>query len=215
MSGGDRSFSIADESRDHAIGSGRFRLWLSRLDDRWAHGLELDGRAIVRAIEPVADEPDRFAAPIFQQASLRAGEADSLALLVGQAGPRHSSASMLVESLDDGSTLVTIDLAVRSTRNQGVEAASPASVYLVEATSSELIEAADSRFVWALRDDRGRLGFEAFDDEFGSTVVSLAEGGRRGTLVQAIARVDARSLTRRSRYRWSWKPSEIASEKRL
>ena len=203
-----RPFAIADESRAHALGSDRLRLTFAHRDDRWSHGLELDGAPIVRAIEPSADESNRFAVPVFQQASLSIDdEADSVALLVGQEGRNHSSASFLVETTEGGSTIISVDLAIRATRLVATEPISPASTYLVEATSSDLIEAADSRIVWSLRNGGGRLTLEAVADDLSNTTLGLAEGGRRATLVQAIARFDPRSLTQRSRYRWIWEPA--------
>ena len=210
MSATQRPFAIADESRSHSLGSSALRLTLDWRDDRWSHGLELGRASIVRAIEPtVDDESNRFAFPVFQQASLSAEDDfanDFLALLVGQHGRRHASASFLVDQIDAGRLVVAVDLALR-----GTEPFSLACTYLVEASSSELIEADGSRIVWSPRGGEGRLILEATSDDLSTTTLALAEAGRRATLVQAIARFDPRSLTQRSRYRWIWQPAHVYS----
>ena len=208
MSGRHRSFAIADESRGHALGSSSLRLMLRWLDDRWSHAFELEGAGIVRAIEPKPDESARFATPVFQQATLSTdGDADFLALLVGQKGRHHSSATFHIDQPGDGTVAVSVDLALCATRLDAAESFSLASIYLVETTSSELVEASDSRIVWSLRGRAGRLTLDATSDDLATTTLALTEGGRRATLVQAIARFDPSSLTQRSRYRWTWQPA--------
>ena len=193
----------ADESR--AIVAAGLRLEFRRLSDRWTHALDVDAatgrRRLAQAVEADADrdDPARVVSPTYQEIHIQADGPAIRVFLVGQSGPHHFSAVFTVEESAEG---IVIEGDVADRCRAGVMAL--ASTYVVEATSGDLLDADAARASWALS-DLGRLAFEVVAP--GS--LALAEGGRRGTQVQAGARIDRDARTHRCQYLWRWTPARL------
>jgi len=181
-----------------------FRLDFAWLGDRWTHELRAASGAawtsLVRAVEGDAgrDDPARVVSPAYQQLHLQQDGPRASALLVGQSGPHHFSAAFTVREEADV-IVVEADVADRCRSGNVVLSCT----YVVEATSGDLLDADPARAAWSLRDS-GRLAFEVTAP--GS--LALAEGGRRGTQVQAGARIDPETRTHRCQYLWRWTPAK-------
>lgn len=182
-----------------------FRLDFAWLGDRWTHELRAASggawTSLARAVEGDAgrDDPARVVSPAYQQLHLQHDNSRAMALLVGQSGPNHFSAAFTVRQ-EDGAIVVDVDVADRC--RSGITAL--ACTYLVEATSGDLLDADPIRASWALP-DLGRLAFEVL----APGTLALAEGGRRGTQVQAGARIDHDAQTHRCQYHWRWTPAKL------
>ena len=182
-----------------------FRLDFAWLGDRWTHELRAgDGaswRSLARAVEGDAgrDDPARVVSPAYQQLHLQRDDALSRALLVGQSGPHHFSAAFTVRE-EAGAIVVEADVADRCRS----EVAALACTYVVEATSGDLLDADAALANWSIP-ALGRLAFEVVAP--GS--LALAEGGRRGTQVQAGARIEPDAQTHRCQYLWRWTPARL------
>ena len=196
--------SIAETNSGHTILAGPIALGFQWDGIRWSHNLAFEDRLIASSLEmdPERDDPHRVVSPAYQQFSHQFQGNTLQALLVGQWGHHHSSAVFTVALEDDGVS-VTVDLAVRS--RQGIEAL--AATYLVQFTSSHLMDASQSAVVWELDGQpSSRLRFEAREPG----IVSLAEGGRQATTIQALARLENGASTQRLFYEWHWQShSEI------
>jgi hypothetical protein len=110
--------------------------------------------------------------------------------------PHHFSAVATVRT-EGPTTVLEFDVANRCRASIDVLAAT----YLVQLDSGALGDGGPQRILWtgaAL--GGGRLEFIA--DAGGS--VALAEAGRTGTRVQALARLDRTTHTQRLRYSWRW-----------
>jgi hypothetical protein len=165
--------------------------------DHWKHELVSTGDSaslpLVWSVEggASAQEPTRVVSPTYQQID-RAGDV-ARALLVGQSGPHHFSASFEVEE-HSGGVSIAVDVADRCLGP--VEAL--AATYQVEASAGQLDF--DDGVILELRHPSARLRFQAeppaqaLADEAGMGVVRL----------QALAGLDPNSRTHRLRYRWIW-----------
>jgi hypothetical protein len=198
------------------IVAGRFRLAFRWSGDRWDHGLEDQARGQDRhrvlawSVEgdPDRDDPTRVVSPVYQQLEFQNDGAILQALLVGQSGPHHFSAAFSVEERDESESpdwpheskphTVSIKVDVADRCRGAVEALS--ATYTVDARSDDLIDAGPSVAAWDLGQDR--LTFAAIEP----ASVSLAEAGRRATLIQALAGPGQGSATRRFLYVWEWDP---------
>ena len=178
------------------------RLDFTWLEDRWTHALTVaragDGPSLVRAVEGDAERDDsaRVVSPAYQQIHLHEEGGVPMVLLVGQSGPHHFSASFAVRSLLDA-IAVEVDVADRCR----AEVAALACTYVVEATSGDLQDADSARASWSVP-GFGGLAFEV--EPPGSS--TLGEAGRRGTQVQAAARIEPGASTHRCRYTWRFAP---------
>ncbi len=193
----------ADESRSIVVAG--LRLEFRRLADRWTHALEIDAdpgrRRLLQAVEGDADrdDPARVVSPTYQELHLQQDGSAVLALLVGQSGPHHFSAAFTVRE-EAGAIVIEADVADRC--RSGIAVLS--CTYVVEATSGDLLDADTAQASWSLP-DLGRLAFEVVAP--GS--LALAEGGRRGTQVQAGARITPDAQTHRCQYLWRWTPASL------
>lgn len=175
------------------LSAGGLAVAFRRLDDRWTHAILVDSAPIAAATEVDAAEPSRVVSPTYQEVRLHGTDS---ALLMGQAGPHHFSAVFRLVGTAGGATL-EVDVADRCRRPVEFLAAT----YLVERTSSDLIDAGPMAIEWGV--DRGQLRLEAA----GAGRVGLAEAGRRATRAQAEGVVSPASHTHRLAYRWAWSPA--------
>lgn len=165
-------------------------LWV---EDRWSHALKVgEDRRIVLSVEG-GDDPSRVVSPAYQQFHWH--EDGGEAMLIGQSGPHTFSAVFRLSASEAGAVL-SVDLADRC--REPVNAL--ACTYVADLNSGNLDSADSASIVWSLGEPAGRLSL----DSEGSTTLSLAEAGRRGTQVQALGAIDPEALTHRLAYRWSW-----------
>ncbi len=185
------------------LATGSLRLAFHWAGDRWAHSLE--GRRpddstwlLARTIEgdPARDDPARVVSPAYQQLEFQADGPRWLALLVGQSGPHHFSAVFAVEEASDRSR-ISIDVADRC--RKPVEAL--ACTYQVEAPVEDIAAADPGSMAWDVGGARLTLAAEP------PALVGTAEGGRLGTMAQALAGLSTDGPTRRCVYSWSWTAS--------
>ena len=116
------------------------------------------------------------------------------ALLVGQAGPHHFSASFTVTETDD-SAEIRVDVADRCVLP--IEAL--AATYLIEASDAVLQhEAGVASMTW--RNPDAGLTFEAEPP----TQIAVNEASIGSIRLQALATVDTSLKTQRFQYRWRW-----------
>jgi len=216
----------SDEGR-RSIVTPSLRLTFQWDGDRWSHRLEDNSTPVVSCLarsieaEPGDDDPPRVASPVYQHLTFQRGASGVQALLVGQAGARHDSAAFTVREAPDG-VIVEADVASRSRSTEPV----PSCAYLVAAAPGDLSEAGPTRIVWEFpltlsprervpegrvrgslegqTAPAGRLVFESATPPDPSSLLTLAESGRRATLVQADAIVVAGAATQRLGYRWRW-----------
>jgi hypothetical protein len=196
------------------IVAGAFRLAFSWTGDRWAHSLEHQGpgktshRVLAISVEgdPARDDPTRVVSPAYQDLQFQEKGSTMLALLVGQSGPHHFSAVFDLEEQvgekpagwphERRPLTIEIKIDVADRCRGPVDAL--AATYTVDARSGDLAHAHSSVCAWDFGPDR--LVFEAIDP----ARVSLAEAGRRATLIQALAGDEKNSSTQRFLYQWSW-----------
>jgi hypothetical protein len=142
-----------------------------------------------------ADDPRRVSGPIYQQIDVRPDPTGiARALLVGQSGPHHFSASFAVQGNPDG---VVIDVDVADRCLTPVEAL--AATYLIEA-SGAAIRSDDAGAELSWHHPETRLIFEAEPP----TRVAAAEASMGSIRLQALAAIEPTQKTHRFRYRWRW-----------
>lgn len=143
------------------------------------------------------DDPERVISPVFQELQLhRDPEGRPHVLLLGMSGAHHFSADFLCEDRD-GAARIAVDVADRCRR---ADTAFHASTYDMTLDSGQLVAADASTIAWDA--DEGRLTLAAGP----STSLAMAESGRRGTRVQALAETGVVGATRRWQYSWSLTP---------
>ncbi len=195
------------ESDDRIVMSaGDLSVVFDRTGDRWTHRLEL-GRPVfygdVRAVESDAerDSPARVMSPVYQEIHRHdlAGQTGLCCLLTGLMFQHHFSAvvTLRADAAQPGTRLVEFDVADRCRASVETLAAT----YLLITDSSELADADPHRIVWT----GGKLGQTRLELLAPPpAALALAEAGRQGTRVQAVARVEPASFTHRLLYRWRW-----------
>jgi hypothetical protein len=121
-------------------------------------------------------------------------------MLIGQSGSHHYSAVFAATRGGDEARL-HVELADRCR----TPVVSLAATYLVELDSGHLVDAGPGTATWSGGSlGGGRLVFLT-DPPAG---VALAEAGRRGARVQALAKIEADTATHRLGYHWCWRPAE-------
>lgn len=93
--------TIDDGDEVRSIVTPELRLRFTRLGDRWTHALDIrpgPWQTLAEAVEWVSadEDPTRVVSPTYQELHFQQDGAAVLALLVGQAGPHHFSASVRV-----------------------------------------------------------------------------------------------------------------------
>lgn len=182
------------------------RLEFRRSGERWTHSLSVGAGeqallsvvAVTVEADPTRNDPVRVVSPIYQDVQPHFADGETCALLTGHWIPHHFSA-VVTARLDGPSAVFDIDIADRC--RAAIDAL--AATYLIQLGSSDLVEADSRRIVW--RGDalgQGRLEFTTGGD----IQVALAEAGRQGTLVQALARLVSTTYTQRLFYSWRWTP---------
>jgi hypothetical protein len=178
----------------------------ARAGERWTHSLLLapcGELAVAQAVESTSDERSahRVATPVYQdlQRHELAAGSDLCVLLTGRFFQHHFSAAVTLRlgSDDPGTQLLEFDIADRC---RGV-VEMLAATYLVRFDSSALSDAGPQSIVWTT-DPSGRQRLELSTEPPGRLV--LAEAGRQGTRVQAIAALTRETFTHRLRYQWRW-----------
>lgn len=176
-----------------------------RRADRWLHEFGFGaGDPFASSVEadPAAPEanPSEILSPTFQDLQWHPEVAPKArALLTGQATYHHFSAVVAASIRPDGLLEWEIDVADRC---RG-EIAALTSTYIINASSSDLIDAAPDRIAW--NHPKGRIDLTV---SLGATL-ALAEAGRRTTRLQIMAKIDPRSNTQRYIYRWRWTPTAV------
>jgi hypothetical protein len=198
-------FDVVDTGNVRWVQTNRLRLIFHWNGDRWEHRIEyFDGNLIRRPFalsvegDPERDDPTRVISPAYQQIQFQAaGPKITQVLLVGQSGPHHFSAVFAMEETDFEQVSIKVDVADRC--RGPVDAL--ASTYNVAATSSNLVGADPTLAAWDFGSDR--LTFSSVPP----AQIVLAEAGRQGTQIQALASPAQDSPTRRFLYTWHWQPS--------
>lgn len=195
------------EDRKILAASG-LRLIFTRTADRWTHALELDGSVLAESLETDADRSDASAvvSPAYQEIQPHSlgDQQDSplCVLLTGKHFDHHFSAAVTFSIISDrpGGVLVEWDVADRCRSPVSYLAAT----YQTPLGPGELADAGPHAIRWT----GDRLGSGSLELLGGPPeILALAEAGRTGTRVQAVAKVDAAVFTHRLRYRWRWSPA--------
>jgi hypothetical protein len=192
-----------------AIVTPSLRLVFSWQDDRWIHAVMVavpngEPSAVVHSIDRSAGE--RTVSPTYQQVHLQADAGVHHAMLVGQSGNHHFSATFTVREEENGVISIDVDVADRRLGSGG-ESEPLACTYDVRLPLAE-VEEASHRFIrWWCSSPAGHLNVAATDSNPTPTIVMLSESRRDGSLVQPIARFVADAPTQRCRYRWTWEPA--------
>lgn len=200
----------AHEEPYQAIGTSGFKLVFHWVEDRWAHAI-LVGEApethlAVRSIEGgvIGYDAREIAEPVYQEVNIgRDGDA-AVALLIGQSGRHHFSATFRLVEMGTNIS-VHADIADRQTRPLP-EPRPLACTYVVESPPN-CIEESSHKFVrWSCSHPAGRLVIAAADSMPTSTIVLTDDAGPDACLVRPIARFDLEATTQRSRFTWTWEP---------
>lgn len=200
-----------EEGEDRrAIVAPHLRLVFRRRDDRWTHAIDIRGsgpwRTLAEVIEwdSTRDDPTRVVSPVFQEVHFQRDGADGLALLVGQSGSHHFSASFRVLQDLDGTEYprgrVEVDVADRC--RAGLAAL--ACTYRVDGEAAgALLGAGPDKVVWG---PNVAGSYDACLRILPGAVIpariALAEGPRR-LLAQVEAGLDPAGHTQRFRYEWT------------
>jgi hypothetical protein len=199
----------SDEVRE-VVAEG-FRLVFLWDVDRWAHALiagpEGQGKLLVRSFarEATADDPRQVAEPAFQQLHFQHERNAALALLVGQSGSHHFSASFRI--VEDAAVWVEVDVADRHTRASDHGPLPLACPYVVDLPFASLQEASHKLAVWACREPQGRLSVAAQDSAPTPTLIISSEASSHASLVQPIAGFNPEAPAQRCRFTWCWERS--------
>jgi hypothetical protein len=169
--------------------------------DHWKHELVSTGHCAsiprVWSLEGghALDDPTRVSGPMYQQLDVKRDPSGIVrALLVGQAGPHHFSASFTVEEKPHG-VVIDVDVADRCTTKVEALAAS----YLIESSNADLHDSGGPpTLTWS--NPKSRLVFEAEPP----ARVAAVESSLGSIRIQALAAIDPAEKTHRFRYRWRW-----------
>jgi hypothetical protein len=173
-------------------------VWMS---DHWKHEFVSTGQYSanprVWSLEGghALDDPTRVSGPMYQQLDVNRDPSGIVrALLIGQAGPHHFSASFTVEEEPDG-VAILVDVADRCSSK--VEAL--AATYLIDSSEAEL-QNSDGPTTLTWRNPNSRLVFEAESP----ARVAATESIHGSIRIQALAAIDPSEKTHRFRYSWRW-----------
>ncbi|WP_422925254.1 hypothetical protein [Singulisphaera sp. PoT] len=184
------------------------RLTFLKSGERWVHTLEVADPASEGGFREVAQsmegeiaggDPTRVVSPAYQEIHVQPMDEGARLLLTGQSTPHHFSAVLTVRREPSGLVEVEFDTADRCRGPISAFAAT----YLVPLGTGAIVDADESRVIFGGNVlGAGRLEFLPGEP----CQTSLAEAGRRGLRVQALARIDAATATQRLPYRWRWSP---------
>jgi hypothetical protein len=213
----DSMFTWEDETNDRwVIRGGGARIIFASHADRWTHHLAFDGLPVatgsqvlpelISAVETDTEreDPTRVVSPVYQEIhkhELAGDPADGLCvLLTGHLHRHHFSAAVrLLHDQDNPAyTVLEIDVADRCR----APVLSLAATYLVRLGSGALLDANPQRITW--RDStESELELDLRCDP--PSLLGLAEAGRTGTRVQAVAALAPGIFTHRLCYCWRWR----------
>ena len=172
--------------------------------DRWTHAIEFEGTddpvAVSVEFDPARDDLPHAVSPVYQQLETQQAAAGGMqALLVGQFGRRHFSA-VFDFRIAAAQILIDVDVAVRGGDGSEILAAT----YLIDRTSSDLIDADMRRIRWILNSRSREPEPQTLDiAAVEPACLVLREAGRRATHVQAFASEGYGTRSRRLAYRWT------------
>lgn len=187
------------------------RLVFTFTDDRWSHIVLADRlgvlpHALLASHDDDSEEPTDDSTPVrpvYQQLHFQPTDDGFLALLVGQSGHEHFSASIHFVESEDGTTHIDFDIAGRRTRDPaGAPGLAP--TYVVNLPLVAIEEASHRLVRWVGGDPRGHLMIGTVEAEPNATIVLVSEAGRRGSLVQIYTPGEPVAGARRCRYCWTW-----------
>jgi hypothetical protein len=200
-----------EEGQDErAIVAPHLRVVFRRAGNRWTHTVDIRGpgpwSTLAEAVEwdPTRADPTRVVSPVFQEVHFQRDGEDALALLVGQSGSHHFSASFRVLQDLDGAeyprSRVEVDVADRC--RSGLTAL--ASTYRVDgAVAGLLLGPGNASYVW---EPNCAGSYDACLRMLPGVAIpariALTEG-HRGWQAQVEAEIDPTSKTQRFRYEWS------------
>jgi hypothetical protein len=213
----DLRFTWEEETHDRRVirGAGG-RLTFARQGDRWTHHLACGGYLteagnyvlpdLISAVEtdPERGDPACVVSPVYQEIhrhELAGDPAGGLCvLLTGHLHQHHFSAAVRLfhDRGDHSYGVLEIDVADRCRS----PVSSLAATYLVRLGSSALADANPQRITWR-ESTEPELELDLHCDP--PSVLGLAEAGRTGTRVQAVAAIAPGVFTHRLRYRWRWR----------
>jgi len=190
---------IQQSSGHEAIITSCLQLRFEWMSDHWKHEIVSTGHCAsiprVWSLEGghALDDPTRVSGPMYQQIDVRRDPSGiARALLVGQAGPHHFSASFTVKEEADG---VLIDVEVADRCPEKVEAL--AVTYLIEASGADLHDfAGPTTLTWNNPDSRLVFAAES------PAQVAATEAILGSIRIQALAAIDPLLKTHRFRYSW-------------
>ncbi len=194
---------IQRSSGYEAIVTSCLELRFEWLADHWKHEFVSTGHCCsiprVWSLEGghSLDDPTRVSGPMYQQLDVKRDPDSGVvrALLVGQAGPHHFSASFTVEEQSDG---VAIDIDVADRCASPVEAL--AATYLIESSEADLHDSDGGPPTLSWSNPKSRLVFVAEPP----SQVAATEASLGSILLQALAKIDPAEKTHRFKYRWRW-----------
>jgi hypothetical protein len=182
--------------------------------DRWVHALvmavpEGPPAELVHSVDRL-DGGETVALPAYQQLHIQAESEAHHAMLVGQSGPHHFSATFTVREEGNGVVSIEVDVADRRLRTGG-EAEPLACAYEVRLPLGSVEEASHRFMRWSCAMPAGHLNLAAAESSPTPTIVVLSKTIRGGSLAQPIARFVPEAPAQRCRYRWTWEPARPAT----
>jgi hypothetical protein len=181
------------------------RLIFTRTADRWTHTLELEGAVLAESLETDADRSDSstVVSPAYQEIQPHSlgDQPDSplCVLLTGKLFDHHFSAAVTFTITSDRPSGVVVDWDVADRCRSPISYL--AATYQTLLGPGDLADAGPHAIRWS----GDRLGQGSLDLLAGPPEnLALAEAGRTGTRVQAVAKVEGSAFTHRLRYRWRW-----------
>jgi|GEM_PF-1059580 len=209
-------FRLEEDEQRIVIDAASLRLTFLKAGERWVHVLEIAElgtdsgfREVAQTVESEIEggDPTRVVSPAYQEIQIQPMAGGVRLLLTGQLTPHHFSAVLTVSREGDG-IVVEFDVADRC---RGPILAL-ASTYLIPLGSGALIDANASHVVWG-GESLGHGQLEFITLQSGTT--ALAEAGRRGARVQALAPLATATATQRLLYRWRWTPATSTKNRRI
>jgi hypothetical protein len=202
----DRHGAGAAETEVHRVQAPGLCLAFQWTIDRWGHFLELGAlphpsrAAETVEADPLQEDPLRVVSPAYQQIQFQQDPQGVYALLVGQAGAHHFSASFRVTAVEE-EVSIEVDVADRAHGKDAVLACS----YLVHLPCSSLVDASPAAIVWEPRGrNEGRMSVSSRGLVEHPTELALVEAGHRAAYVQALAPTVSGAATQRCRFCWKW-----------